>query len=254
MSIELMNGYLYSFCIKINNFAVLKEDSEKYPLSHRSEKFASSLTTQNNLYQKRGNIMLYLNSVDNAVASKTEKKYAICYEKIPAMQNVTELAPSKELLTRWESKEIGWEEFRKNFMAEMRAEYRKEESRLKTLIQYSLENDITLHSPEPSGEQTYRAILEELINNIWQREGRIDRVINLAGEQVEPFHLTAANHEQMKQIATKCEFFSPMQRSNQFRTCQHCNHLDQQVYMCPRTNRVVIHYEWTTPVWISAQS
>ena len=44
--------------------------------------------------------MLYLNSVENAAASKTEKKYAICYEKIPAMQNITELAPSKELLTQ----------------------------------------------------------------------------------------------------------------------------------------------------------
>ena len=198
--------------------------------------------------------MLYLNSVENTAASKTDKKYAICYEKIPAMQNITELGPSKELLTQWESKEIGWEEFRKNFMAEMRAEYRKGESRLKKLIQYSLENDITLHSPEPSGEQTYRAILEEIINNIWQGEGRTDRVINLAGEPVEPFQLTVADQEQMKQIAVKCEFFSPMQRGSWFRTCRHCNHLDQQVYMCPTTSRVVIHYEWTTPVWISAQA
>ncbi len=198
--------------------------------------------------------MLYLNSVENAAASKTDKKYAICYEKIPAMQNITELAPSKELLTQWRSREIGWEEFRKNFMAEMRAEYRKEESKLKHLIQYSLENDITLHSPEPSGEQTYRAILEELINEIWQGEGRTDRVINLVGESVEAFYLTAANHEQMKQIATKCEFFLPMQSRSWARTCLHCDHLDQQVYICPRTNRVVIHYEWTTPVPISVQA
>ena len=158
--------------------------------------------------------MLYLNSVENAAASKTDKKYAICYEKIPAMQNITELGPSKELLTQWESKEIGWEEFRKNFMAEMRAEYRKEESRLKKLIQYSLENNITLHSPEPNGEQTYRAILEEIINNIWQGEGRIDRVINLVGDPVEPFHLTVANQEQMKQIATKCKFFTNAARQS----------------------------------------
>ena len=96
-------------------------------------------------------------------------------------------------------------------MAEMRAEYRKKESRLKKLIQYSLENDVTLHSPEPSGEQTYRAILEEIINNTWQGEGRTDRVINLVGEPVEPFQLTVADQEQMKQIAAKCEFFSPTQ-------------------------------------------
>lgn len=192
--------------------------------------------------------MLYLNSVENVAASKTDKKYAICYEKIPAMQNITELAPSRELLAQWKSKQIGWEEFRKNFMAEMKAEYRKEESQLKKLMQYSLENDITLHSPEPSGEQTYRAILEELINEIWQGDGRTNRVINLAGESVEMFHLTVANREQMKQIATRCDFFSPAQLGSQSRTCRHCNHLDQQVYMCPRTNRVVIHYEWTTPI------
>ncbi|MCE2395445.1 hypothetical protein J4G02_12740 [Candidatus Poribacteria bacterium] len=198
--------------------------------------------------------MLYLNSVENAAATKTVKKYAICYEKIPAMQNITELAPSKELLTQWGSREIGWEEFRKNFMAEMRAEYRKQKSRLKNLMQYSLATDITLHSPEPSGEQTYRAILEELINEIWQGEGRTDRVINLVGGSVEAFYLTAANHEQMKQIATKCEFFSPAQLGSRPRTCQHCSHLDQQVYACPRTNRVVIHYEWTTPVPISVQA
>ena len=198
--------------------------------------------------------MLYLNSVENAAASKTDKKYAICYEKKTTMQNIPELAPSKELLTQWESKQIGWEEFRKNFMAEMRTEYRKEESQLKKLIQYSLENDITLHSPEPSGEQTYRAILEELINEIWQGEGRTDRVINLVGESVEVFHLTPANQEQMKQIAAKCELFLPTQLGSQSRTCQHCSHLDRQVYICPRTNRVVIHYKWTTPVWTSVQA
>ena len=198
--------------------------------------------------------MLYLNSIENAAATKTDKKYAICYEKIPAMRTITELVPSKKLLAQWESKEIGWEEFRKDFMAEMRAEYRKEESRLRDLIHYSLENDITLHSPEPSGEQTYRAILEELINEIWQGEGRTDRVINLVGESAEVFYLTAANQQQMQKIATKCEFFSPNQLSGRSRTCQRCDHLDQQVYMCPRTNRVVIHYEWTAPVPISVHA
>ena len=77
--------------------------------------------------------MLYLNSIDNAATSKTDKKYAICYEKIPAMQNIPELAPSKELLAQWESKEISWEKFRKNFMAEMKAEYRKEGEPIKKI-------------------------------------------------------------------------------------------------------------------------
>ena len=198
--------------------------------------------------------MLYLNSIENTPASKTEKKYAICYEKIPAMQNITELAPSKKLLAQWESKEIGWEKFRKQFTDEMRAEYRNEASRLKGLTKYSLENDVTLHSPEPSGEQTYRAILEEIINNIWKREGRTDRVINLAWEPAEALHLTEADQEQMEQIAVKCEFFSPMQPDNQSKTCLHCTHLDQQIYMCPMTNQVVVHYEWTTPLMIGVQT
>ena len=198
--------------------------------------------------------MLYLNSVENAAASKTAKKYAICHEKIPAMQNITELAPSKELLAQWTSREIDWEEFRKQFTNEMRAEYRKEESQLKKLIQYSLENDVTLHSPEPSGKQTYRAILEEIINSHWQREGRTDRAINLAAEPLEALQLPIAHQEQMKQLAAKCELFSPIQPNSQPQTCQRCHHLDQQVYMCPTTNRVVVHYEWAPSSGIGVQT
>ena len=195
--------------------------------------------------------MLYVNSVDNAAASKTDKRYAICYDRIPAMQNITELAPSKKLLTQWKYREIGWEEFRKQFTDEMRAEYRREESRLKKITQDSLEKDVTLHTPESNGEQTYRAVLEEIINSIWQREGRTDRVVNLLEERVETLHLTAENREQMKQIAAKCDFYSPVQLDAPSKTCQHCNHLDQQVYMCPTTNQVVIHYEWTTPILLT---
>lgn len=198
--------------------------------------------------------MLYLNSVENVTASKTAKKYVICYEKIPAMQNISELAPSKELLTQWESKEIGWEAFRKQFTAEMSAEYHKKGNQLKKLMEYSLVNDITLHTPEPNAEQTYRAILEEVINNIWQREGRTDRVVNLAAEPVEAFHLPVADQEQMKKIATKCEFFSSIQPDNSLKTCQQCTHLDQQVYMCLTTNQVVVDYEWTTPLRIGFQA
>jgi uncharacterized protein YeaO (DUF488 family) len=124
--------------------------------------------------------MLYLNSIENTEASPTEKKYAICHEEVPSMPNIPELAPSKELLAQWESKEIDWEEFHGQFWTEMRAEYRNGSSRLRGLTEYGLENAVTLHSPEPSGGQTYRAILEEIINLIWENEGRTDRVINLA--------------------------------------------------------------------------
>ncbi len=129
--------------------------------------------------------MLYLNSIDNAEASPTEKKYAICHEEVPSMLNIPELAPSRKLLAQWESKEISWGEFHERFTDEMRAEYRKEENRLKGLIKYTLENDVTLHSPEPSGEQTYRAILEGIINALLADKGQTDRVINLARKPVE---------------------------------------------------------------------
>ena len=124
--------------------------------------------------------MLYLNSFENAAASTTEQKYVIS-----PMPNLPELVPSKELLARWKSGAIGWEEFREGFTKEMRTEFKGAKSKLKGLTDYSLANDVTLLSPEPSGEQTYRAILEEIINQIWEREGVTDRVINLAQRPVE---------------------------------------------------------------------
>ncbi len=136
--------------------------------------------------------MLYLNSIENAEASPTEEKYAICHEKVPSMPNIPELAPSQVLLAQWQSNEIDWEEFREQFTDEMRAEYRKEESRLKGLIKYSLKKDVTLHSPEPSGEQTYRTILEGIINAIWESAECTDCVINLAQEPVGESQLTEA--------------------------------------------------------------
>ena len=138
--------------------------------------------------------MLYLNSIENAEASPTENKYAICHEEVPSMQNIPELAPSRELLAQWQSQEIGWEKFHKQFIEEMRTEYLNGEmSRLRGLVNYSLENDVTLHSPEPSGEQTYRAILEEIINVIWESEGRPDRVNNLVRERVAKSQLIDAD-------------------------------------------------------------
>ena len=145
--------------------------------------------------------MLYLNSIENAEASPTEKKYAICHEEIPSMLHIPELAPSRGLLAQWESQEISWEEFRELFFEEMRTEYSNGEmSRLKGLQKYCLENDVTLHSPEPSGEQTYRAILEGIINAIWKSEGRTDRVINLAQEPIEELHLIEGDPQQTSTI------------------------------------------------------
>jgi uncharacterized protein YeaO (DUF488 family) len=146
--------------------------------------------------------MLYLNSIENAEASPTERKYAICHEEVPLMPNIPELAPSRELLAQWQSQEIGWEEFHKQFIEEMRTEYLNGEmSRLRGLANYSLENNVTLHSPEPGGEQTYRTILEEIINGIWKSKGETARVTNLAREQVEESQLIEGNPQQTSTTA-----------------------------------------------------
>ena len=142
--------------------------------------------------------MLYLDSFENAEASKTDWKFAIC-AICPSMPNIMELVPSKELLAQWQSKEISWEEFHGQFFDEMRDEYSKgEESRLKKLAEYSLENDVALYSPEPSDEHTYRAILEDIINLIWESAERPERVINLAREPVDASQLTEIDQGQME--------------------------------------------------------
>ena len=193
--------------------------------------------------------MLYLNSLENQAASKTKNQYAICYESVPGMTNIVELTPSKELLRQWESKIIDWEEFRKRFTAELREEYSKgDKSRLKGLTKYSLENDVTLHSPEPPGEQTYRAILAEVINLIWQRLERTEQVIDLAYELVDE-RLTEADLHQMEEIAANCKSFTPTYPSSPQKSCRVCQHLDQKVFLCPETKRVVIDYKWIEPIW-----
>ena len=198
--------------------------------------------------------MLYLNSLENIAASKTEKRYAISHETVQGMPNILELVPSKELLSQWQSQAINWEEFRKRFREEMVAEYRKgEKSRLRGLADYSLKNDVTLHSPEPPGEQTYRAILGEFVNSIWQRDGRTERVIDLTRAPVEEALLTEADIRKMEEIAAKCELFTTMHPTSQRRTCKVCKHLDQQVYLCHETKQVVIDYEWLVPHWTGDQ-
>ena len=155
--------------------------------------------------------MLYLDSFENTEDSRTERKFAIC-AICPSMPNIMELVPSKELFAQWQSQEIGWEEFRKQFFKQMRLEYSNgEESRLKGLTKYSLENDVTLYSPEPSGQQTYRAILEEIVNIIWKEEGRKARVVNRALESVEELQLTEVDQQQMEAIPQEDEQKSALQ-------------------------------------------
>ena len=84
----------------------------------------------------------------------------------------------------------------------MRTEYLNGEmSRLKGLANYSL----GCYPPltEPNGEQTYRTILEGIINVIWESAERTERVINLARESVEESRLIQADPQQIQQFHKK---------------------------------------------------
>ena len=126
--------------------------------------------------------MLYINSISNQKAS-IGRKFAICHEKIQGMPNILELTPSQELLEPHRSQKISFEEFEKRFKQQMREEYRKPQSRLKGLAKYSIENDVTLHSPKENSENSYRSILAEIINGIWRNMGFNQSLIDLTVSQ-----------------------------------------------------------------------
>jgi uncharacterized protein YeaO (DUF488 family) len=194
--------------------------------------------------------MLYLNTLENRDTDETKHKFTICHEKVAGIPNLVELAPSKELLRQWESQELAWEKFREQFMAELRQEFSKgNKSRLKGLTTFSLENDVTLYSPEPPGEQTYRAVLGEVVNRIWERAKRTERVIELARESLVTSDLDAESQQMMEKFAADCEFFAPKYTPPKPRSCLICEHLDTEVYACPKIEEVVIVYDWTDPLW-----
>ncbi len=196
--------------------------------------------------------MLYLNSIEDSASSRG-LKVAIAREKIPGMQSVPELAPSTELQARFEAGDLSWEEYHEQFLAEMRQEYSKPQSRLRRLAQYSLQNDVTLHSSEPYTDGTYRGILREIINGIWSKMGSDQRVEDLApGPPAEKTEAEISEEPQileqiLSQVATECEDFTRRDERTRKMTCQYCAHYDPRIYGCPVTERVFIVYEWEEP-------
>ena len=74
--------------------------------------------------------MLYLNSLENSAISGQENRFVICHQPVDSMQTIPELAPSQQLLGRWQTKSIEWAEFREQYLQEMREEFLGEKSRL----------------------------------------------------------------------------------------------------------------------------
>ena len=193
--------------------------------------------------------MLYLDTLENLAQDNTQNLFAISHEAVAGLRHLPELTPAAELLQKWEAKQIGWDEFQRAFKAQLRAEYRQDErSRLKGLAKYCLANEVTLYSPEPAGAQTYRAILAEVINSIWERSGEPTRAIDRAAEPAEESFLAAEHRVQMAEIADKCQFFQAKTVGDSRKSCLRCEHLDARIYTCPKIGKPVIDYKWNPPL------
>ena len=189
--------------------------------------------------------MLYLNSLENSALSNPDNRFAICRNTTKDMPTIPELAPTEPLYTLWQDKSIAWTEFKDRYLHEMRKEFTNKLSQLKKIAEYSLKNDVTLHSPEPNGHKTYRSLLGEIIDGIWQKNQQTGQIIDLAlAPAVESQH-SPENQKLMQTIAEKCDYFSAVKHwSGGPVSCEGCYYLDQQVLVCPPTNRVVVNYQW----------
>lgn len=189
--------------------------------------------------------MLYLDTLDNFGENSTQNQFVICHETVKGLRNILELTPATELLQRWESKALAWEEFQQAFKAQLREEYGEgEKSRLRRLVNYCLKNDVVIYSPESSGERTYRAVLAEVINSIWEQSGEVTRVVDRSAESISN-GLSKLHQEAMEKAADTCEHFQAPARNRHRKSCLDCTHLDAQVYSCDKLNKVVIPYKWS---------
>ena len=187
--------------------------------------------------------MLYLDTLDNFGENSTEERFVISHKTVNGLRNILELTPAAELLQRWQAQALAWEEFQQAFKAQLREEYNKgDKSRLRRLASYCLKNDVVIYSPESSGEQTYRAVLAEVMNSIWERTGEATRVIDKATEPANG--LAKIHREAMERTANTCMYFQPSAQNRFRKSCFSCAYLDAQVYSCGKLNKLVIPYEW----------
>ena len=194
---------------------------------------------------KRTLKVLYLDTLENQTESNTPNKFVICHQKVKGISVIPELTPSVPLLKKWESRVIDWDQFQQKFKAELRKEYRKGEiSLLKRLTNYSLKNEVTLYSPEPPGERTYRAILTEVINKIWEQLGEKKRAIDRAAKSELNNIVFRTYLNEMTETANRCAHFQPIPEIRLFHSCLGCEHLDARIYACKKLGKPVISYRW----------
>ena len=190
--------------------------------------------------------MLYLNSISNQQAS-IGRKFAICHEEVEGMPNIPQLAPSGELWSDLTSQKIGFDDFKRRFLTELREEYRKPDSKLKGLAGWGKNNDGTLHSPEEDSEGSYRCVLAEAIEGIWKRQDFTQTIADLTAEEKSE-ETVAAELEideelEFVDIAKNCEFFSPILPDDKRIDCSLCEHYDKTHY-CKKKKVFLVEYHW----------
>ncbi len=189
--------------------------------------------------------MLYLDALENQTKSNTPNKFVICHQKVEGIRVIPELTPSVPLLKKWESRFIEWDKFQQRFKAELRKEYGKgNTSLLKRLANYCRKNEVMLYSPEPPGERTYRAILTEVINRIWEQLGEKKRAIDRAAKTGLNNILFRTHLSEMAETANRCAHFQPIPEIRLFYSCLFCEHLDARIYACKKLGKPVINYRW----------
>ena len=194
--------------------------------------------------------MLYLNSVANHEASRGIK-VVLARRRQLGMQCVPELTPSEALQSDFEAGKLSWEEYRERFLAEMRQEFSKPQSRLKRLAEFSLVSDVTLHSDASHTAGTFREILAEIVNGIWKRRGSELEVIDLAPPTSEPESVTESPTDplaaELVETASECEHYSPHNGGESTVSCEHCTHYVAKIYACPLRRRLFVDPTWEAP-------
>ena len=189
--------------------------------------------------------MLYLDALENQRENDTQNKFVICHQKVQGIRVIPELTPSVSLLKKWKFRFIEWDQFQQRFKSELRQEYGKgETSLLKRLTNYCLQNEVTLYSPEPPGERTYRAILTEVINRIWEQHGEKKRAIDRAAKSGLNNIVLQTHLSEMVETASRCAHFQPIPETRLFHSCLFCEHIDARIYACKKLGKPVINYRW----------
>lgn len=190
--------------------------------------------------------MLYLDTLENQTDNGTHNKFVICHQKVEGVRVIPDLTPSIPLLEKWVSRAIEWDEFQQRFKAELRKEYGKgDTSLLKRLTNYCRQNEVILYSPEPPGEQTYRAILTEVINRIWEQLGEKKRAIDRAFKSELNNIVFQTYLSEMAETANRCAHFQSIPETRLFHSCLCCEHLDARIYACKKLGKPVINYRWS---------